>query len=101
MAWELKNASGTVVRSGATQPSGIDVTSGLNVHAIDFSRYTRSGDGFTLTADGETSHPFDISSAAYERLRVDALSLYYPQRSGTPILGEIAGAEYALAPPAT
>ena len=60
-------------------------------------RTPRSGEGFTLTADGETSHPFDISSAAYEQLRVDALSLYYPQRSGTPILGAIAGAEYARA----
>ena len=97
MAWELKNAAGTVVRSGATHPAGIDVTSGLNVHAIDFSRYDRRGEGYTLTADGETSHPFDISSAAYEQLRVDALSLYYPQRSGTPILGEIAGAAYARA----
>ncbi|HWM21363.1 MAG TPA: glycoside hydrolase family 9 protein [Ilumatobacteraceae bacterium] len=97
LVWELKSASGTVVRSGTTQPGGVDVTSGLNVHEIDFSRYTRSGDGFTLTADGETSHPFDISSAAYEQLRIDALSLYYPQRSGTPILGEIAGDEYARA----
>ena len=97
LAWELKNASGRVVKSGATRPAGIDITSGLNVHEIDFSRYDRRGEGYTLIADGETSHPFDISSAAYERLRIDALSLYYPQRSGTPILGEIAGAAYARA----
>ena len=97
LAWELKNASGRVVKSGATSPAGIDITSGLNVHEIDFSRYKRRGEGYTLTVDGETSHPFDISSAAYEQLRIDALSLYYPQRSGTPILGEIAGAAYARA----
>ncbi|HEX4980779.1 MAG TPA: glycoside hydrolase family 9 protein, partial [Ilumatobacteraceae bacterium] len=97
LVWELKKASGQVVKSGLTRPAGIDITSGLNVHVIDFSRYDRRGDGFTLTVDGETSHPFDISSTAYEQLRVDALSLYYPQRSGTPILGEIAGAAYARA----
>lgn len=97
LAWQLKDASGRVVKSGTTRPAGTDATSGLNVHAIDFSRYDRRGQGYTLTADGETSYPFDISSAAYDRLRVDALSLYYPQRSGTPILGDIAGAGYARA----
>ena len=98
LAWELKNASGQSRQVGCSHaPAGIDVTSGLNVHEIDFSRYDRRGEGFTLTADGETSHPFDISSTAYEHLRIDALSLYYPQRSGTPILGEIAGAAYARA----
>ena len=97
VAWQLKNASGKVVRSGTTDPAGTDVTSGLNVHEIDFGHFDQRGEAYTVTADGETSHPFDISSGAYDRLRVDALSLYYPQRSGTPILGAIAGAGYARA----
>ena len=49
---------------------------------------TAAATGYTLVADGETSHPFDISSTATSSLRIDALSLYYPQRSGTPIVGD-------------
>ena len=90
VAWELKNSAGAVVKTGNSVPKGVDNTSALNVHEIDFSRYHREGTGFTLTADGETSYPFDIAEGAYDKLRVDALSFYYPQRSGTPILNSIA-----------
>ena len=91
LPWRLESASGRVVDRGRTRPTGIDPTSGLNVHVIDFGDVTRAGRGYTLIADGETSHPFDIASDAYEKLRVDALSVYYPQRSGTPIDGGIVG----------
>ena len=91
LPWALKDARGHVVTRGRTRPAGVDRTSGLNVHTIDFGDVERSGRGYTLIADGETSHPFDIASDAYERLRVDALSVYYPQRSGTPIDGAILG----------
>jgi endoglucanase len=87
--WQLKDAAGRVVKQGKSDPRGVDPTSGLNVHEIVFSGFRGDGSGFTLTADGETSHPFDIAADAYERLRVDALSFYYPQRSGTPILDSI------------
>jgi endoglucanase len=95
LRWQLTDAGGRVVASGRTQPAGLDRTSGLNVHEIDFRSFTRPGTGYTLTADGETSHPFDLAADAYERLRVDALSFYYPQRSGTPIDGAVAGGRYA------
>nr|WP_234402103.1 glycoside hydrolase family 9 protein [Thermobifida halotolerans] len=88
--WELADADGTVVATGQTEPHGSDASSGLNVHTVDFSSYTTEGTGYTLTADGETSHPFDIDESAYEDLRVDALSFYYPQRSGIEILDSIA-----------
>ncbi|MGH9212310.1 MAG: glycoside hydrolase family 9 protein [Acidimicrobiales bacterium] len=91
LTWELESSRGHVVDRGRTRPAGVDRTSGLNVHTIDFGDFTRAGQGYTLIADGETSHPFDIASDAYERLRVDALSVYYPQRSGTPIDGGIVG----------
>jgi endoglucanase len=86
LRWDLKNARGTVVASGHTRPRGVDVSSGQNVHSIDFSRYTGRGTGYTLVADGETSRPFDLDPAAYERLRTDALKFYYTQRSGVEIL---------------
>ncbi|UPT20756.1 glycosyl hydrolase family 5 [Thermobifida alba] len=90
LTWELADSDGTVVATGQTEPHGADASSGLNVHTVDFSSYTTAGSGYTLTADGETSYPFDIDESAYEELRVDALSFYYPQRSGIEILDSIA-----------
>ncbi|MFG2044675.1 glycoside hydrolase family 9 protein [Dactylosporangium sp. NPDC048998] len=91
LPWRLRNAAGAVVASGDTTPHGVDPTSGQNVQTADFSAYHTAGTGLTLAADGETSVPFDVGvNAAYERLRVDALSFYYTQRSGIEILGGIA-----------
>ncbi|MFC0526562.1 glycoside hydrolase family 9 protein [Phytohabitans kaempferiae] len=86
LPWQLKNSAGKVVASGRTTPRGLDASSGQNVHSLDFSRYTKAGSGYTITADGETSHPFDIGEAFWEKLRIDALKFYYTQRSGIEIL---------------
>ncbi|NIZ93303.1 glycoside hydrolase family 9 protein [Kineococcus rubinsiae] len=90
LPWQLKNAAGAVVASGRSTPRGVDPTAGLSVHSIDFGGFTRAGDGYTLTADGQTSHPFAIGDAAYERLRVDAKTFFYTNRSGTPISDAVA-----------
>jgi endoglucanase len=87
--WQLKNAAGRVVASGRTRPRGIDPSAGLNVHSIDFGSFTRPGTGYTLVADGETSYPFDLGGAAYQRLRKDSKTFFYTQRSGTPIVDAI------------
>jgi endoglucanase len=89
LPWQLADGDGTVVASGTTTPRGVDPTSGQNVHSIDFTGYTGSGTGYTLRADGETSHPFDIDPAAYASLRQDALKFYYTQRSGIEILDSL------------
>ncbi|MEU8178159.1 glycoside hydrolase family 9 protein [Microbispora hainanensis] len=85
LPWQLKNSGGTVVAHGTTTPRGVDASSGQNVHSIDFSAYTKAGTGYTLTADGETSRPFDIKPDAYADLKLDALKFYYTQRSGIAI----------------
>ncbi|MFD8199186.1 glycoside hydrolase family 9 protein [Streptomyces sp. NPDC059701] len=85
LPWQLKDAGGRVVAHGWSVPRGVDASSGQNVHSIDFGRHKRRGDGYTLVADGETSRPFDIGTAAYERLRVDSAKYYYTQRSGIAI----------------
>ncbi|WP_285729540.1 glycoside hydrolase family 9 protein [Nocardiopsis sp. ATB16-24] len=90
LPWELADADGTVVAEGLTVPRGLDASSGQNVHTVDFGALTRPGEGYTLTADGETSHPFDVSSDLYGALATDALEFYYTQRSGIEILDEIA-----------
>ncbi|QNP74488.1 glycoside hydrolase family 9 protein [Streptomyces roseirectus] len=89
LPWQLKNAAGAVVAHGWTVPRGTDVSSAQNVHTVDFGGYRRPGTGYTLTADGETSRPFDIGTAAYERLSRDAVKYYYTQRSGVAIRDDL------------
>ncbi|MFF5258067.1 glycoside hydrolase family 9 protein [Actinomadura viridis] len=93
--WTLRNSSGQAVASGRTTVKGTDALSGDHVHLIDFSSFDTTGTGYTLTADGATSHPFDISAGALRELRYDALEFFYHQRSGTPIDARYVGAAYA------
>ncbi len=89
LPWRLKDARGTVVARGTTVPRGLDPSSGQRVHSVDFGHHRTPGRGFTLVADSETSHPFDIAADAYDRLRLDAAKFYYTQRSGTPIRDDL------------
>jgi endoglucanase len=95
LPWQLKNAAGTVVANGQSTPRGVDAASGQNVHSVDFTAFATAGAGYTLTADGETSHPFDISGDLYGQLRSDALQVFYIQRSGIAIDGNLVGEQYA------
>ncbi|BCJ56514.1 endoglucanase [Actinoplanes sp. NBRC 14428] len=89
LPWQLKNSAGATVARGRTTPRGTDVSSGQNVHSIDFSGYRRAGTGLTLVADGETSRPFDLGKQAYDRLRADSLKFFYTQRSGAEIRADL------------
>ncbi len=89
VAWELADADGESVATGRSTVHGEEATSGVPVHTIDFSAVTATGEGFTLTADGETSYPFDIGGV-YADMATDAMSFYYTQRSGIAIDDEIA-----------
>nr|Q05156.1 RecName: Full=Cellulase 1; AltName: Full=Avicelase; AltName: Full=Endo-1,4-beta-glucanase; AltName: Full=Endoglucanase; Flags: Precursor [Streptomyces reticuli]CAA46570.1 avicelase 1 [Streptomyces reticuli] len=89
LPWQLRNAQGTTVARGLTVPRGVDASSGQNVHSIDFGSYRGRGTGYTLVADGETSHPFDIDAAAYRPLRLDSVKYYYTQRSGIAIRDDL------------
>lgn len=87
VAWELRQ--GEQKASGLTTPRGVDASSGQNVHSIDFSGFRTPGEGYTLTADGETSRPFDLAEDLYDDLGADALKFYYTQRSGIEILDSL------------
>uniref|UniRef100_UPI000693E786 glycoside hydrolase family 9 protein n=1 Tax=Nonomuraea candida TaxID=359159 RepID=UPI000693E786 len=89
LAWELKDAGKETVASGQTVPRGVDDSSGQNVHTLDFGGFREPGEGYTLTADGETSRPFDIAADLYDRLPADALKFYYTQRSGIEIRDDL------------
>ncbi|SDS29158.1 glycoside hydrolase family 9 protein [Actinoplanes derwentensis] len=89
LPWILNDKTGRKLASGRTVPRGTDPSSGQNVHTIDFSGVHRAATGLTITADGETSRPFDIGRQAYQKLRSDALKLYYTQRSGIAIRDDL------------
>ncbi|MGW4467408.1 glycoside hydrolase family 9 protein [Micromonospora sp. NPDC004704] len=95
LPWQLKSAAGAVVAQGLATPRGLDAASGQQVQTIDFSAHRTAGTGYTLTADGETSHPFDITGDLYRQLRSDSLQFFYIQRSGIAIDGDLVGDEYA------
>ena len=95
LPWQMHNSSGTTVASGQSTPRGVDPASGQNVHSIAFTGFTRAGTGYTLVADGQTSHPFDISGDIYDQLRSDSLQFFYIQRSGIAIDGNLVGPAYA------
>jgi endoglucanase len=95
LPWQLKNSAGAVVASGSSTPRGEDPASGQNTHTIDFTGYAAEARGLTLVADGETSHPFDVTKTVYHQLRSDSLQFFYIQRSGIAIDGGLVGAEYA------
>ncbi|MGC4748605.1 glycoside hydrolase family 9 protein [Micromonospora sp. DT201] len=95
LPWQLRSAGGAVVASGTTTARGVDAASGQTVHTVDFTSYRTPGSGLTLTVDGETSHPFNISGTLYDQLRSDSLQFFYAQRSGIAIDGDLIGDEYA------
>src|SRR5690606_24588351 len=74
VGWELRNSAGVTVADGTSTPIGDDPAAGLDVHVIDFTEVTAVGDGFTLTADGDTSFPFELGvDDVFDQLRYDAL----------------------------
>ncbi|WP_219460293.1 glycoside hydrolase family 9 protein [Nonomuraea rhizosphaerae] len=89
LEWLLRDSSGRTVARGSGKPRGTDASSRQNVQTIDFGSYARTGKGYTLTADGETSRPFDITADLYSTLPTDALKFYYTQRSGIEILDSL------------
>lgn len=99
--WALLDAAGGEAAKGYTKQLGVDPSAGdEKIHLIDFSDATATGDGFKIVVtnkkgDDWVSDPFSIRADLYDSLRIDALSYFYPVRSGIEIDGAIAGAKYA------
>ena len=88
----VRDRGGVAVYTGASRPWSLrpEPTSGLSVHVLDFSGLTVQGAGFRIESADQCSHPFEVTSRVYHRLRADALRFFYLMRSGTPILDELA-----------
>jgi endoglucanase len=95
LAFKLEDAQGVVVGEGMTAPAGFDETVGADTQIADFSAFATAGEGYRLVVGGRKSYPFSVGRDVYGKLRVDALSWFYPQRSGIEIKGDIAGEAYA------
>jgi len=89
--WELVDAGGKVRATGKTHPFGEDRSSGERVQQIDFSSYTTPGRGLKLRVGADESYPFAVGDDVYRRLKYDALSFFYLQRSGVDIKLPYAG----------
>ncbi|MFZ5897406.1 MAG: glycoside hydrolase family 9 protein [Myxococcota bacterium] len=98
-SWELVDATGKVVANGQTKVFGDDAASGEHVHLIDFTSVKATGESFVLRIGNEVSYPFDISQNLYEKMKYDALSYFYHNRSGIEIAMPYAG-DASLARPA-
>jgi len=94
-SWELRNATGTVVATGRTIAHGFDNASGDTVSHIDFSSYTGVDKNLTLHIGSSKSYPFDISKFTYSAMKEDAMTYFYHQRFGSPVLAELVGEEFA------
>jgi endoglucanase len=90
--WKLFAADGREAAYGRSQPAGLDVPSGEGVHVIDFSPFKGRGRGFVLAVGPERSRPFEIGDGIYRKLKYDALSYFYHNRSGIEIAMPYAGA---------
>jgi endoglucanase len=89
LPFRVVSSSGRTVTRGWTVPRGVDPSSGQNVHSLSFNWLHKPATGLTVQVDGQTSHPFDITSGFYEQMRLDALKFYYTQRSGIEILDSL------------
>jgi endoglucanase len=89
--WQLVDRADQVVAAGKTRVFGDDAAAGEHLHQIDFSSVTTTGAGFRLRVGADQSPPFEIGPGIYHRLKYDALSFFYLQRSGVPIEMPYAG----------
>ncbi|WP_234983265.1 glycoside hydrolase family 9 protein [Demequina sp. NBRC 110053] len=96
LAWQVRDGDGAVVASGVTSPRGVEETSGLAVHVVDFGPLREPGP-YTLVIAGCRPHPIEVRDGLYEPLLIDALNYFYLARSGIEISADIVGAEYARA----
>jgi endoglucanase len=70
---------------------GTDSLAGDTVQIADFSSFDQEGRGFALVVGSDRSYPFDISPTIYHKLKYDALTFYYQNRSGIEIAMPYAG----------
>ncbi|MDA3852486.1 MAG: glycoside hydrolase family 9 protein [Spirochaetaceae bacterium] len=95
LVWELLDSEGIVVEQGDTQPAGYDYHTDDSIHYIDFSKFKKIGEGYTLRVGERLSHPFDIRNDLYQSLKFDGMSYFYMSRGGIPVEENFVGSPWA------
>jgi len=96
----VRDADDAAVFTGRSVPStgradgGLDPTSGLPVHVLEFDALDTAGHGYRLEVDGVSSLPFTVFDGAavpepFGRLTRDAMSFFYAQRSGVALWDDV------------
>lgn len=86
--WTLKDAQGNNIKMGSSTLFGLNKASGEMIHQIDISDVTEEQQGLVVSVAGNKTFPFDISRNIYAKLKYDALSYFYQNRSGIDIKKE-------------
>lgn len=89
--WQLLDRTGHTVASGSTVAHGNDPASGDRVQWADFTTFSKPAGGYSIKVGGDQSHPFEIGSKLYRKLKYDALGFFYQNRSGIAIAMPYAG----------
>jgi endoglucanase len=96
VAFEVRDAAGTVIYSGQSVPGGDDAASGVRTHRLELPRDLAEGDGYVVSACGAESRPFAVRSDIYAGLSEDALRYFYHNRIGIEIEAQyVQGPEWA------
>lgn len=85
LPWTLLDSQGNKLAEGQTRPFGLNPASGEKVHIVDFSQVTQPARDLVLVVNDKKSHPFSIDPQLYQKMKLDALSFFYQQRSGIDI----------------
>lgn len=86
LPWRVVDAGGKTVASGNTEVFGRDAASGDHVHIARFQSLQAEGTGYRLIVGAQQSRAFAIAERPYARLKYDALSYFYHNRAGEPLL---------------
>lgn len=89
--FEIKDASGKVVFTGALTDKGLWDKSNEHIKTGSFDNLVTKGTYTISVADKGKSHPFIIGDNIYGELRREALKTYYFQRASTEITEEFGG----------
>jgi endoglucanase len=84
VTWVLRDDDGRTIDSGRALPRA-DSGSGESVALVTIARPLPAG-RYTLVADGVASRAITVTPRPFARLFRDAMSFFYQQRAGTPIL---------------
>ncbi|OBT09807.1 glycoside hydrolase family 9 protein [Vibrio cyclitrophicus] len=88
LKWTLISHSGISLDLGKTEVFGLNKASGEHIHRVNLSNYTDTMKGLTIEVGDDVSYPFDIRNDVYSKLKLDALSYFYQNRSGIEIKPE-------------